>query len=314
MPENSAFESFETKNPKNPGNSEKESERNNTFTKKSLSVKEAEALGYYDFMSFLGVPYYHFGGLNSTEKLAELCQINSTKKVLMVGCGSGFSACYLARKTGCEVFGIDIAEVPIEQAKERARKQGLSDKVKFRVANAYSLPFEAGTFDAVMTEFVSQFLDREKAFKEFVRILKPGGFVGINELYKEKTNPLDAAIEISQAEKMFGEITGLPFSLLSPEDWKKEFERAGLKNVEVRMCKPSLSFQEIRKIKKAMGGSWALIEYAAGLSLKLVKYYILSGKIRHRFRRLGEGKRILLRKKSTSKYIGYVLATGKKGF
>lgn len=314
MSENSASESLETENPKNPGNSEKENERKNMFTKKGLSVKEAEALGYYDFMSFLGVPYYHIGGLTSTEKLAELCQISSTKKVLMVGCGSGFSACYLARKTGCEVFGIDMAEVSIEQAKERAKKQSLSDKVKFRVANAYSLPFEAGTFDAVMTEFVSQFLDREKAFKEFVRVLKPGGFVGINEMYKEKTIPLKDATEISRAEKIFGEITGLPFSLSSPEAWKKELEKADLKDVKVRMCKPSPNFQELRKIKDAMGGTWSLIEYSASLGLKFIIYYLLSGKIRHRFRRLGEGKRILLRKKSTSKYTGYVLATGKKGF
>lgn len=311
MPENSTSENLE---PGNPGNSEKENERKNMFTKKGLSVKEAESLGYYDFMSFLGVPYYHIGGLTSTEKLAELCQINSTKKVLMVGCGTGFSACYLARKMGCEVFGIDIAEVSIEQAKERARKQGLSDKVKFRVANAYSLPFEAGTFDVVMTEFVSQFLDREKAFTEFVRVLKPGGFVGINEMYKEKIIPLKDASEISRAEKIFGEITGLPFSLSSPEEWKKELEKADLKDVKVRMCKPSPNFQEIRKIKEAMGGTWNLIEYSASLGLKFINYYLLSGKIRHRFRRLGEGKRILLRKKSTSKYTGYVLATGKKGF
>lgn len=33
-----------------------------------LSVKQAEALGYYDFMSYLEVPYYHVGGLTSTKK------------------------------------------------------------------------------------------------------------------------------------------------------------------------------------------------------------------------------------------------------
>jgi len=42
----------------------------------------------------------------------------------MVGCGTGFSACYLARKIGCEVVGIDIAELSIEEAKERAKRQG----------------------------------------------------------------------------------------------------------------------------------------------------------------------------------------------
>ena len=160
------------------GNSGTQREKEASATKKWLSVKEAEALGHYDFMSYLGVPYYHTGGLTSTRKLAELCRIDRTKKVLMVGCGTGFSACYLAKKIGCEVVGIDIAKLSIEKAKERARRQGVSERAEFRVGDAYALPFKAGTFDAVITEFVSQFLDRGRALKEFARVLKPGGLCG----------------------------------------------------------------------------------------------------------------------------------------
>ena len=214
--------------------------------------------------------------------------------------------------SGCEVVGIDIAELSIEEAKERAKRQGVSDKAKFRVGNAYALPFEAGTFDAVITEFVSQFLDRKRAFKEFARVLKPGAYVGINEMYREKEIPAKAAEEIAQAEKKFGEITGLPFSLSSPEEWKEELERAGLKDVKVRMCKPSQYLQEIKNMAEAMGGTWSFVEYLIDLIFKMVKYSLLSRKIRYRFKRLGEGKKILLRKKSTSKYVGYVLATGRK--
>ncbi len=287
-------------------------EKEVSAAKKWLSVKEAEALGYYDFMSYLGVPYYHTGGLVSTRKLAELCRVDSTKKVLMVGCGEGFSACYLARKIGCEVVGIDIAELSIEKAKERARRLGLSDRVEFKVGNAYALPFEAGTFDAVITEFVSQFLDRGRAFKEFVRVLKPGSYVGINEMYKEEEIPPEAAEEIAYAEKIFREITGLPFSLPTPEEWKKGLEEGKLKDVNVRKFRPSPSLGEVKALIAGMGGSWKFALYFTGLMLKMGKYSLFSRKIRHRFKRLEEGKKILLRKKSTSKYAGYVLATGIK--
>ena len=64
----------------NPKSSEEQTEKKVPSTKKRFSVKEAEALGYYDFMSYLGVSYYHIGGLTSSKKLAELCQIDSTKK------------------------------------------------------------------------------------------------------------------------------------------------------------------------------------------------------------------------------------------
>jgi ubiquinone/menaquinone biosynthesis C-methylase UbiE len=281
-----------------------------------LSVKEAEDLSYYDFMSYLGVPYYHAGGLTSTKKLAELCRIDFTKKILMVGCGTGFSACYLAREIGCEVVGIDIAELSIEKAKERAERQGVSDKAKFRAGNAYFLPFETETFDAVITEFVSQFLDRKRAFREFIRVLKPGAYVGINEMCREKGIPVKAAEEIAQAEKNIVEITGLPFFLSSPEEWKEELESAGLKDVNVRMCK-NIKFtylQETRNMADVMGGAWSFVQYLIGAILKTVKYFLLSRKIRSQIKKLEEGKIILLRKKSTSKYVGYVLATGRKDF
>jgi len=294
------------------GNSGAQTEKEVSAAKKWLSVKEAEALGYYDFMSYLGVPYYHTGGLTSTKKLAELCRIDRTKKVLMVGCGTGFSACYLAKKTGCEVVGIDIAELSIEKAKERARRQGISERAEFRVGDAYALPFEAGTFDAVITEFVSQFLDRDRAFKEFARVLKPGSYVGINEMYKEERIPPKAAEEIAHAEKVFVEITGLPFSLPTPEEWKRELEEEELKEVNVRKFRPSPGLGEVKALIEGMGGSWKFVRYSAELILKMGKYALFSRKIRHRFKRLGEGKKILLRKKSTSKYLGYVLATGIK--
>ncbi|MCQ1536996.1 class I SAM-dependent methyltransferase [Methanosarcina sp. KYL-1] len=283
-----------------------------SFPGQELSVKEAEALGYYDFMSYLGVPYYHIGGLSSTRKLAEFCRIDSSKKVLMVGCGEGFSACYLAKKTGCSAVGVDIAELSVRKAKERARKEGLEGKVEFGMGDAYALPFKAGAFDAVITEFVSQFLDRDRAFKEFERVLKPGAYAGINEMYREEEIPPKASEEIDRAEKIFAEITGLPFSLPTPEEWRRGFEGAGLKDAAVRKFRPSPGLEEIKMLVEAMGGSWKFTRYFAGLMWKMAGYTLSSRKIRLRFRRLGEGKKILLRKKPTSKYVGYVLATGKK--
>ena len=56
--------------------------------------------------------------------------------------------------------------------------------------------------------------------------------MGINEMYREKGMPAKAAEEIAQAEKKFREITGFPFSLSSPEKWKEELERSGLKDVK----------------------------------------------------------------------------------
>ena len=76
---------------------------------KSLTREEIEELSYYDFMGYVKAPFFNIGGIGSIDRLAELCQINEKSRILVVGCGTGWNACYLARTFGCQVVGIDVA-------------------------------------------------------------------------------------------------------------------------------------------------------------------------------------------------------------
>ncbi|MDR6223806.1 class I SAM-dependent methyltransferase [Methanococcoides alaskense] len=230
----------------------------------------------------------------------------------MVGCGTGFSACFVVEKLDCSVVGVDIAEVSIRKAKERAESLGLGGRVEFRVGDAYDLPFEPGTYDAVITEFVAQFLDMDKAFREFVRVLKPGGMVGINEMYRDVDIPPAIGKEIMEAERIFTEITQLPFSLNSPEEWEQRLERAGLNEVHVHKHKVSVNVNELKLVIRAMGGIGKFAKLFLGPMIGMTRYALSSRKIRNRFKQISRGKRILLNKRSTSKYVGYVLGVGKK--
>lgn len=53
--------------------------------------------------------------------------------MLDIGCGSGNTACLIATQYGSHVVGIDISEVMISKARERAIKEGVADKVEFRI-------------------------------------------------------------------------------------------------------------------------------------------------------------------------------------
>ncbi len=108
----------------------------------------------------------------------------------------------------------------VGQATRKAEERGLSDRVSFRVGNAYRLDFPDTTFDAVITVFVSQFLDPAKAFPEFIRVLKDGGRLGVNEMYRAENVPLEIKEKVDENEKAFRELTGLPFTLRSPETWQ----------------------------------------------------------------------------------------------
>jgi hypothetical protein len=164
----------------------------------------------------------------------------------------------------------------------------------------------------VITEFVSQFLDTDKAFREFVRVLKTGGFVGINEMYSDADVSAEVAEKIREAERIFSEITQLPFTLPSPEAWKTWLEKAGLSDVQVYKHKASVSSKEFRLMARALGGYGKFARLFIGLMIGMARYTISSREIRDRFRKLSKGKRILMRNRSTSKHVGYVLAVGRK--
>jgi ubiquinone/menaquinone biosynthesis C-methylase UbiE len=131
-------------------------------------MEDVEKLGYYDFMVYMEIPFFNIGGQVSIDSLAELCKVNKNSKVLEVGCGTGANACYLAEKFGCTVVGVDISEYMVNYAIQRAINSGPKDIVSFKVGNAYNLDFSDNIFDVVLTVFLSQFLDPNKAFQEFL--------------------------------------------------------------------------------------------------------------------------------------------------
>jgi len=124
----------------------------------------------------------HMGGLSATKKLIEGCKITENSYVLDVGCGVGVTTCYLAKNIGCNIVGIDLSDDMLKWARERAEKKKLTDKVKFMQADAAKLPFDDNTFDAVISESVTTFIeDKQAAIEGYKRVVKPRGYIGLNE-------------------------------------------------------------------------------------------------------------------------------------
>ncbi len=96
-------------------------------------------------------------------------------RVLDLGCGNGRHAMYFA-KQGIKASGIDISEQAIAWAKEWSKSEGL--EVDFRVGSIAELPYDDGTFDAVVTHGVLDHVPMSlatKAAQEVRRVLKTGG-------------------------------------------------------------------------------------------------------------------------------------------
>lgn len=99
-----------------------------------------------------------------------------------MGCGCGANLVWLAQK-GIKVSGIDISPTALGLCERNLRLAGLVDRIGELVEGSVTdIPFPERAFDGVFEACVFQHLnrqERQKAFAEVARILKPGGlFVG----------------------------------------------------------------------------------------------------------------------------------------
>ena len=82
----------------------------------------------------------HTGGLLATRRLIELCGITPSQYVLDLGCGTGYTACLLAKKYQVDVIAADITPTVLEEAKKRIARERVNNKVKVIEADAHALP------------------------------------------------------------------------------------------------------------------------------------------------------------------------------
>jgi len=189
---------------------------------------------FFDFAAQVGLTK-HIGGVKATQKLAELCHIGKDSYVLDVGCGAGITACLLAKRYGCRVMGVDIREGMVERSRQWVKKAGLSHKVEFKVADAQELPFANDQFDVVMTESVTVFPpDKQKAVDEYARVVKPGGFVGLNESTWINYPPPPDLIDWAAKD------LGANVYPLTESGWQQLLEKAGLSEFFVKTFRINL--------------------------------------------------------------------------
>lgn len=124
----------------------------------------------------------HLGGLSATRRLLDLCHIVPGQSVLDVGCGTGYTACYLARQYRARVLAADVRLQSIQQVRERLVRAGLTGQVTLLLADAHHLPCSDSVLDAAVAESVLAFCDASQVAAELGRVVKPGGICAINEL------------------------------------------------------------------------------------------------------------------------------------
>jgi len=104
-------------------------------------------------------------------------------RILDVACGPGCVS-EAATRLGAVTVGVDFSRPMVERARRR------SPGLEFLEGNAQQLPFDPGSFDAVVMNFGVMHVPKpEVAFSEARRVLRPGGRFGFTNWARPEENP-----------------------------------------------------------------------------------------------------------------------------
>jgi enediyne biosynthesis protein CalE5 len=124
-------------------------------------------------------------------RLAGDARLRHGHQVLDLGSGTGYPALLAAQTVGPSgrVIGVDLAEQMLAAAERKAKQLGLIN-VMFRTGDVTTLPFDAASFDAVLSRFCLMFLPEiPKALAEIARVLRPEGWLATAVWSAPEQNP-----------------------------------------------------------------------------------------------------------------------------
>ena len=162
----------------------------------------------------------------------EFANIKKGDTVVDLGAGAGndvFVARAVTGETG-KVIGLDMTQEMIEKANANKAKLGY-ENVEFKFGEIESMPLEDNLADVVVSNCVLNLVpNKDKAFEEIFRILKPGAHFCVSDIVLQ--GHLTEGLTKS-AEMYAGCVAGA----LQKEEYLIAIEKAGFKSIEIKKTK-----------------------------------------------------------------------------
>lgn len=172
--------------------------------------------------------------------------VETGQNILDVACGTGVLARAAAERVGVygSVVGLDLNAGMLAVAKRKV------PSIDWRQGRAEALPFDDGSFDAVVSQFGLMFFqDRPTALREMLRVLSSGGHLAIAVWDTLAATPGYAAI-VDLLQRLFGDqaADGLraPFNLGDTQVLKSVLGAAGLTDARIATHTGTARFPSIR--------------------------------------------------------------------
>jgi SAM-dependent methyltransferase len=134
---------------------------------------------------------FHSLGRLATVALVDLAQISASDRVLDAGTGIGGTARLIATERGARVTAVDLTPEYCEVAEWLNDAVGLGDMIEVYTADVTELPFEAASFDVVVSQHVQMNIaDKRRLYAEAHRVLAPGGRLALWDVTAGAGGPL----------------------------------------------------------------------------------------------------------------------------
>ncbi|MFI6875610.1 arsenite methyltransferase [Streptomyces sp. NPDC050400] len=157
-----------------------------------------------------------------------VADLHEGERVLDLGSGGGIDVLLSARRVGAtgKAYGLDMTEEMLALALENQKKAGATN-VEFLKGDIEAIPLPANTIDVVISNCVINLsTDKPSVFSEMVRVLAPGGRIGISDVVAD-----DELTPAQRAER--GDYVGCIAGALSFAEYREGLEAAGFADVEI---------------------------------------------------------------------------------
>jgi arsenite methyltransferase len=158
-----------------------------------------------------------------------VAELRRGEKVLDLGSGGGIDVLLSARRVGETGFayGVDMTDEMLDLARDNAAQAGATN-VEFLKGTIEDIPLPDGSVDVVISNCVINLsVDKPKVISEMLRVLSPGGRIGISDVVAEDHLSVQA-----RAER--GSFVGCIAGALSRQEYLDGLTSAGFSNATVR--------------------------------------------------------------------------------
>ncbi len=178
---------------------------------------------------------------------AALAELVPGEVVLDLGSGGGIDVLLSARRVGPtgKAYGLDMTDEMLELARRNQREAGVTN-AEFLQGTIEKVPLPDASVDVIISNCVINLSpDKDRVFREAIRVLRPGGRFAVSDLVVQGRMPPELKRNI---EAWSGCVAGA----LEEDEYRAKLAAAGFRDIEVEITRVH-ELPEVRELGRAFG-------------------------------------------------------------